>query len=410
MVQRSLRPELGAGSWHRWVLAGWAFLWFLVDVPGGGYSWHYFAHGSALLFSGSGASPPGGMHLYANYPGLQIGPVAFACAQVLRAIGTGSGLFAGQVFMMAVGLLVLHILERSALLARPSLLRRPASLRFTTITAGGTFLILWASLSVHYGHLDDVLALLFAALAVRALVADTPALAGLCLGLAVDSKPWALVFLPLVLAVARSRRRHALIYAVATIALAWLPFVIADPGTLSAAQYAIVNDPSSALRALGVSTAGTPSWDRIAQLALGCTLGVLAIRRHRWPAVLLLGIGARLVLDPGVYDYYTAGILLGTLCWELIGLRHPVPAWSLVSFTALYLAPRMTDNAPLLGDLRLWLVLLLTAAVLLIPQSWCAEPELLASEPVQPPDPSVADGSVHRLPTRLREMSVGSAK
>jgi uncharacterized membrane protein len=51
-------------------------------------------------------------------------------------------------------------------------------------------LVVRESLSVHYGHLDDVLALLFAVLAVRALIADSPALAGLCLGLAADSKPW----------------------------------------------------------------------------------------------------------------------------------------------------------------------------------------------------------------------------
>ncbi|MFD9510256.1 hypothetical protein [Streptomyces mirabilis] len=111
-----------------------------------------------------------------------------------------------------------------------------------------------------------MLALLFAALAIRAVLADVPALAGLSLGLAVDAKPWALVFLPPALTVARDRRRHVAFYAVAVVLPAWLPFVVADPATLGATQYHIVNEPSSALRALGASAAGTPSslgllWD-----------------------------------------------------------------------------------------------------------------------------------------------------
>jgi hypothetical protein len=261
-------------------------------------------------------------------------------------------------------------------------------------------------LSVHYGHLDDVLALLFAVLAVRALLADAPALAGLCLGLAVDSKPWALAFLPLALAAPRIRRRHVAAYAAVTVLLAWLPFVLADPGTLTATQYAIVNEPSSALRALGVTTAGTPSWDRTAQLVLGCGLGLLAVLRHRWQAVLLLGVGARIVLDPGVYDYYTAGLLLGALCWELLGLRRPVPLWSLTAFASLHLAPAVVGDAALLGDLRLWTVLLLSAGALLLPQRWCAQDALPGPATDPTDDPAPVAGEVHRLPDRFGMIGV----
>ncbi|MEU1629603.1 hypothetical protein ABZ746_30730 [Streptomyces sp. NPDC020096] len=275
---------------------------------------------------------------------------------------------------MSAGLLVLRLIEQTVLARQPDLGSRPQALRMTVEAAGAVFLIVWASLAVHYSHLDDVLALLFAALAIRAVLADVPALAGLSLGLAVDAKPWALVFLPLALAVAHDRRRHVAFYAVAVVLLAWLPFVVADPATLGATQYHIVNEPSSALRALGVSTTGTPSWDRPAQLVLGCVLGAAAILRGRWVAVPLLGIGARLLLDPGVYDYYSAGFLLGTLCWEALGLRRPVPVWSLVSFGALYLAPRLTNDAQVLGDLRLWLVLAVTLSVLLAPRDWCVAP------------------------------------
>ncbi|MEZ0069463.1 hypothetical protein ABIA32_005507 [Streptacidiphilus sp. MAP12-20] len=391
MADQSARPTRGDVPWHWWFLGVWALIWLLADLPGGGYSWHYFANGSTLLFSGSGASPPGGLHLYANYPSLQIGPLAFLCAWVLGGLG---GVVAAQFAMMAAGLVILRLLERSALSLHPGLRGRPQAMGVTTAAAGAVFLVVWASLAVHYSHLDDVLALLFVTLAIRALLDDVPALAGLSLGLAVDAKPWALVFLPLALAVDTGRRRHVAAYAIVLVLVAWLPFVLADSGTLGATQYHIVNEPSSALRALGVSTSGTPSWDRPAQLLLGCALGAAAILRRRWTAVPLLGVGARILLDPGVYDYYSAGFLLGTLCWELLGLRRPVPAWSLVSFGALYLAPRLTSDAQLLGDLRLWLVLAVTLSVLLIPRDWCVEPRptavralRLPSMPVRTPHP-----------------------
>ncbi|MEY9872000.1 hypothetical protein ABH931_001474 [Streptacidiphilus sp. MAP12-33] len=392
-------------SWYRWALALWALVWMVVEMPGGAYSWHYFSHGSALLFGGAGANPPGGLHLYANYPGLQIGPFAFVCAQLLRSIGPDNGVVAGQLAMTAAGLLVLHTLERCVVTARPDLLRRPAALRRTLVLGGGVFLVVWESLAVHYGHLDDALALLCAVLAVRALLADAPAAAGLCLGLAVDAKPWALAFLPLVLAAPRIRRRHVAVYAAVTVLLAWLPFVLADPGTLSATQYAIVNEPSSALRALGVGTAGTPSWDRLAQLVVGCGLGLWAVVRGRWEAVLLLGVGARIALDPGVYAYYTAGLLVGALCWELLGLRHPVPIWSLTAFAGLHLAPGLVGNQALLGDLRLWTVLLLVAGAMLVPRDWCADRSLPGATPAAIADPAQVHGDLHRLPRRLETTS-----
>jgi hypothetical protein len=99
---------------------------------------------------------------------------------------------------------------------------------------------------------------------------------------------------------------------------------------------------------------------------------VIAVARGRWQAVLALGIGARIALDPSVYTYYTAGLALGLLCWDLLGYRTPRPVTSLLCFTGLTLAPLAVHNAQLLGELRLWTVLLAVATILLAPREGVA--------------------------------------
>jgi hypothetical protein len=144
---------------------------------------------------------------------------------------------------------------------------------------------------------------------------------GLLVGLAVDAKPWALIFLPILLlaggadpadpgpaGVARLRAfALAAGSAAVVIAAGWLPFFITDPATTTAARYTIVNLPDSALRALGVAAPKTPSWDRLAQVITGCAPGLLAIWRGRRPAAILLAVGARIALDPAAHSYYRSG-------------------------------------------------------------------------------------------------------
>ncbi|MEU6496727.1 hypothetical protein ABZ890_41210 [Streptomyces sp. NPDC046984] len=335
----------------------------MLDLPGG-YSWHYFATGATLLFDGGAAgAPSGGLHLYAHYPGLQIGPVTFVVAEVLRVLPPAAAQLAAQMVMMALGPLVLVQLRSAVHILRPSAAETRA-MRVTALVAGCAFSMVWASVAVYYAHLDDALALFFAVLVLRALAEGAPSLAGICLGLACDAKPWALVFAPLLWTAARGRRRYAAIPAAAVVAAAWLPFVLTDFGTLQAVGYTIINAPSSALRALGGSDPQTPPWDRAAQLLLGSALGALAIWRRHWQAVLLLGVSARLLLDPEVYDYYTAGLLLGTLSWELLGLHRPRPWWTLGSFITLYLAPRLLTSPAVLGQIRLWTIVVLVASSL----------------------------------------------
>ncbi|HEV2370867.1 MAG TPA: hypothetical protein VGS19_01750 [Streptosporangiaceae bacterium] len=383
--------------WTALALLCWTAVCFWTDSPSRARrSWFFFPQGARLLFSGPYGRhvAPGGLHLYANYPYLQIGPAAFTVAQAVMHLGPNGGVVAAELTMTAIGLATLGLIRRVTVTVRPELADDPW-LRWTYLSGGAAFMATWEVLSVVFGHLDDCLALLFAMLALWAVVRRRPVPAGLALGLSVDSKPWALVFLPmLVLAGApqgwlmttragdvlrsgatafRTGWRACLLAGAAMAAVivaAWLPFVVADPGTLSAARYTIVNMPDSALRLLGVTTTRTPSWDRPAQVALGCLLGGLALWRRRWPAIVLLGVGARIVLDPAARGYYTAGVMLGALLWDLLGTKRPFPLWSLVTFCALWLVPLSTQNPAIRAEARLWLVVAFTAALLLAPASW----------------------------------------
>jgi hypothetical protein len=340
--------------WHLWGLAGFAFVCFLVMAPHGGRSWHFFADGGELLVKGAQSGPAGGLHLYANYPQLQIGPVAVFLSALLRPFGPHDGEYVAQFLMAMLGPALVALVERVALTVRPG--RRRATPRWVTLVAGGAFIVSWSVLAVHYSHLDDALALAFAILAVRAAIEGRPAVAGLYLGLATDAKPWALVFLPLAVAGPRPTRWPALVMAVSAILVAWMPFVLCDPGTLTATQFTIPNTPGSALRVLGVSNAQTPSWDRAAQLIGGWALALIAVRRGRWPAVILLGVGVRIALDPGTYGYYTAGLMAGALVWDLVGAVRPRPVWTLACLAALSVPPLLTNQGTVLGVFRLGIV------------------------------------------------------
>ena len=367
--------RLLARQWHLIVLAGWSAVWFVILAHRGGIDWKFFTAGAALTFNGHAAtvpgvanvSAPGGLHVFANYPSLQMGPLAYAVAAVLRYLGPHDGVVAAELALQAAGLFILYQVQRIALIVRPSLAGQQGRMRLVMLTGGAVFCVAWTELAAAFAHLDDGLALLLAVLAVRAALSGRPALAGLCVGLAADAKPWALVFVPVLFMFGRRDAARAWLALAAALAAAWLPFLLADPGTVDATRFTIRNLPTSALRALGVSTARTPPWDREAQVLLACALGALAIWRRRWAAILLLAGAARLVLDPATHSYYTPDVMVGALLWDLAGSSAPYPVCSLAAFAALNVAPLLTSDAALLGVLRLYLVVGLVLVVLVLP-------------------------------------------
>ena len=300
-----------------------------------------------------------GLHLYATAPNLQIGPLAFAAAEPLRYLGPSHGRYAAVILLTALGPLALWLLSRIELGGRAIGNER-------LLLAGLILLPVWCELATHFAHLDDVMALLLALAALVAVARRRALLAALLLAAAAGSKPWAVAFVAVLLALPAASRLRAGVVWLGALAIVWCPFLLADSKTLRAAHFRIPTAASSSLRVFGVNDALTPSWDRPTQVALGLAAAVLAVRAGRWPAVLLAAVAARLLLDPATKSYYVAGLVVAALVVDLWLRDSPVPLFA-VSGVVLLLAVRGTGLGPhLLG----WLRALYCVGVLM----WCAWP------------------------------------
>ena len=339
-------------AWFPWV---WMALWSALQVGHTLVSWHFVATGAALLRSDS---PGAGLHLYATHPQLQIGPLTFLAAAPLSGLPASLSGSVAAVVIAAAG---------------PAMLLSLSHLPHLTITdrqrglAAAVLLPVWAELAVHYTHLDDALALVLLLAGMHAIARCRTIPAALLLAASADAKPWALAFIPLLLVLPRDRWQRAVLVWLAAVAAAWLPFVLADPQTLHAGGFAIANVASSSLRALGVTGASTPSWDRPVQLLLGAALGVVAVRRGRWLVVPAVVVSVRMLLDPGAYPYYTAGLVLATVVLDVGWRRTRWPWVSMGVVLGLYAVRAMGPLTPtneVLGWLRLVTILCVLAVAL----------------------------------------------
>lgn len=334
--------------------------------------WHFFVQGSRLL-AGHGAG--GGLHVFASHPEMHMGPLCFVVAWALRA-GGGSGLAPAEILMWALGPVTLVVLERAARAVRGG--GADLRLQLTTLLGGAAFLKAWMFAAGIMAHLDDVLAVFFTAIAAWAVATRRPWLVGLAIGLAAAAKPWGIILLPLCLAVEPRGRARAALATVATTCAWWLPFVVADHATFSANSYSQANDPSSALRALGVTATEMPHWVRPTQVLVSLALGTFAVLRGRWPAAIAVALAARIALDPSVYGYYTPTLIIGALAWDLLGSRRALPIWTGVIYAGVVIAPWFVSQPSSLGDLRLAVSIGLVAGALVLPATTRARARALA--------------------------------
>ena len=364
-------------------IIGWTLFWATAHAGPSGLSWHFFPEGAGLLVNGSG------LDLYANHPELQIGPLAFVTALVLAPLPDETARLVAEGLMTAAGPLL--VVWLSPLVLGP---RKRERVFLGLIVLVPT----WTVLSVRWGHLDDVLALVFSVAAIRAVAANRAVLAGLAMGAALASKPWALGFVPVLLVLERHRLRAALAAAMVT-AGAWLPFLVADPATLDAFRPPVLVAPSSGLRALGLRGDVVPGWDRTAQLLLAPAAALAPVLRGRWAGLFLVAVAVRLALDPQDNAYYAGGAALVALVFDLLGTRRTIPWATLVTVVSLW-QPFVLDyphrlqtstgltlwwfeHASIVGAVHLAWSVVVVAVVLLAPVSWFGASPAEVARPVR---------------------------
>lgn len=353
-VQRRA-PAVGTWIERPWFVWAWMALWSAVHAGTALVSWHYVMTGATLLRS---SARDGGLHLYAAHPELQMGPLTFLVVSPFRAVP--------EALTGAVVAVLIAAAGPALLLVLPRVVDAPVSNRQRALAAV-VLLPVWAELGVHYVHLDDALALVLLVAAMLAVTRRRPVVAALLLAASADAKPWAVAFVPLLLALPRDRWARALGTWAGGLAVAWLPFLLADPGTVRAGRFAIPNDASSSLRALGITASGTPMWDRPVQVLLGVALAVVAVRRGRWLAVPAVVLSVRMLLDPATYPYYGAGLVLATVLVDLGVRRTRMPWLSTVVVAGTYVLRHLgplTPTDPQLGVLRAVVTLAVLAVAL----------------------------------------------
>jgi hypothetical protein len=291
--------------------------------PDSGLSWHFSVDGARLLLHGSG------LNLFADAPWLQTGPLSLVLAALLSPLPATVGKSVALIAMAATGPLLIAAL---APLVAPD--KRPRRIFIAAIV----LIPAWTVLSVRWGHLDDVLAMVFAIVALRAVSADRPVLAGAALALAIAAKPWAIGFLPLLLVLPWSRLRSAAAVAAAGVALAWAPFVLANSGTLSALHPPVGLSPASGLHTLGARGVLVPAWGRTAQLVLSPLAATVAVLMRGLPGVLLVSVAVRLALDPKDNAYYIGSAALAAVVFDLLGTRWTIP-WTTMATVILFWQP-----------------------------------------------------------------------
>ena len=254
------------------------------------------------------------MHLYGCHWEMQFGPIAIVAAATFQMLPIAIVKPVAMLVMLLTGPLLVAVLAHARRAADGSLPSGPV-----VLIAGVVVMPAWATLAVGYAHLDDVLALAALVVSIAMLSRRQYAWATVVLAISALAKPWAVGFVPLLCFAPRARRPVLLITFAAVVSAGWAPFVIGDSNTLRLSDFAITNAPSSALRALGFTDPVTPTWDRPVQLLLALALGALLVRVGRWAAVPLGVLAVRMVLDPQVYAYYTAGLILAAVILDVVG-------------------------------------------------------------------------------------------
>lgn len=308
--------------WRYLALALWAVPWVLVGSrtsrPAG--DWLYVEMGARILAHHHAPVGHGPMlHLYANYPLIQMGPPALWAATPFQWLPP---VVEEHLALTLLSFLVLVVLACLELAARSLVDRQRLALR--TLLCGAVVVPVWTLEIQTWGHVDDAIALTAAAIAALLVSRGRhEVVAGLVLGTAAAAKPWAVVLLPLVFAYPRPKIARAVLAFVAGALAWWLPFVAAAPATvheLGSFSLTMVNHPTWQL--FGLVGGRAPVWIRPLQMLGGLVLATVAVRRAGWAAVLVVALAWRVTTDPYDWPYYVMGPLIGAALWDLARGRY----------------------------------------------------------------------------------------
>jgi hypothetical protein len=247
------------------------------------------------------------------------------------------------------------------LVVKPESLSR---LELCALLTAGT----WATLASGSAHLEDAVAPLLLIWAVHCADRRKYLNAALCVGIAIATKPWAVAGIAVLL------RRHDrrlvvrdLVVAAATAALAWLPFVLAAPGTLHAADRPFTLQHVVPMALFLHSGVTAPHWMRTVQL-LGIVVAAVAARRSSAADAVAAGMCARLLLDPGSSTYYLSSVVLCIAAAELVTGRRPHRL--VVAVIGLWVAPFLTSDLTLTAATSAVVLLALIASYVVPGRGW----------------------------------------
>ena len=293
-----------------------------------------------------------GLRVYAERPNIQSGPIALLSIGLLVDLGE-------HAFPLVVSALFV--------VAMVALFRMDAARGRSPVVLGlgGLIALAWWRTFAFQGHLDDAATIALAVTAVAAVERRRPVTAAVALGVALAVKPWALFLLPMLMRPTDTWRRRVLLpcLSVAIGTVTWAPFLLASSGTVGGVRPSVWVAPDSVYRLFSGASETMPTVLRLAQLG-ACLVAVawVTLRGHV-SCALLLGISVRLLLDGGTWSYYTAGLIVGALLWDVLESEYPLP-WASIAASALLPKPSWIEPAEVRSLMRL--VACLGAVVLVL--------------------------------------------
>lgn len=282
-----------------------------------------------------------GLRVYAERPNIQSGPIALLSIGLLADLGD-------HAFPLAVA--AMFVVSMVALFRMDGARERSP----VVLGLGGLIALAWWRTFAFQGHLDDAATIALAVMAVAAVQRGRHVSAAVALGVALAVKPWAVFLLPVLMRPSDTWRRRVALpcLSLAIGAVTWAPFLLASSGTVGGAKPSVWVAPDSVYRLFTGTSPTMPVSLRLVQLALCIVVvGWVTLRGHV-ACALLLGVSVRLLLDGGTWPYYTAGLIVGALLWDVLESEYRLP-WATIAASALLPKPTWIEPAEVRSLMRL---------------------------------------------------------